>query len=69
MHTDEREAGTKPQRSLTQEKATGHVWKVQQVELCATCRRDKIVAKFVLHEKKSTYSYGERGRLAMALFA
>ena len=31
---------------------TSHLYKVQQVELRVTCRGDKIVARFVLHENE-----------------
>ena len=41
--------------------------KVQQVELRATCHRDKIVARFVLHESKSMNSQEGTCRYNMSL--
>ena len=41
--------------------------KVQQVELRATCRGDKIVARFVLHGSKSMNSHEETCRCNMSL--
>ena len=41
--------------------------KVQQVELRATCRGDKIVARFVLHESKSMNSHEGTCRCNMSL--